>query len=176
MNKIGLSIVILAVVAIAFGSVGYVYAQSPTPATPVPGAGMGYGMMGGGRGNRGGMMGQNVALDTQEGLLHDEMIAVFAEKLGISVDDLNTRLTNGESMAQIAASKGQSADQFSALMTAARNQAIDQALKNGSLTQAQADWMRERGAGRMNGGSGMRGNGQGRNANTDCPYSPQTNP
>ena len=174
MNKTLLSIVIVAVVAIALGTAGFVYAQAPTPQTPVPGSGYGQGMMGG-RGARGGMMNQN-ATGTQDGLLHDEMIAVYAQKLGISVEDLNARLAKGETMAQISSSKGLTADQFTTLMADARSQAIDQAVKDGTLTQAQADWMNQRGGGMANGGRGMRGNGQGRNANPDCPYYPQTNP
>ena len=177
MNKIVLSILIVAVVAIALGTAGFVYAQSTTPPTPVPGTGYGYGIMGGGRGARGGMMGQNKASGTQDGLMHDEMIAAYAQKVGISVEDLNARLANGETMAQIASSKGLTADQFTILMTDARSQAIDQAVKNGTLTQAQADWMNQRGTGMAksgNGGRGMRGTGQGRNANPDCPYYPQT--
>lgn len=176
MNKTLLSIVIVAVVAIALGTAGFVYAQASTPQTPVPGSGYGQGMMGmGGRGARGGMMGVN-ASGTQDGFLHDEMIAVYAQKLGISVEDLNARLAKGETMAQIASSKGLTADQFTALMADARSQAIDQAVKNGTLTQAQADWMKQRGAGMTAGGRGMRGTGMGRNANPDCPYYPQTNP
>jgi hypothetical protein len=116
------------------------------------------------------MMGQAAVAGTQDGLLHDGMIAVYAQKLGISADDLNARLTKGETMAQIAYSKGLTAAQFSALMIDARTQAIDQAIKDGTLTQAQADWMSQRGAGMMGG----RGTGQGRNANPDCPYYPQT--
>lgn len=76
-----------------------------------------------------------------DGLLHDEMIAVFAEKLGISRDDLDARLAEGETIAQIASAKGLTVDQFRTLMVDARAQAIDQAAKNGTLTQSQADWM-----------------------------------
>ncbi len=182
MNKTFLSVVLVAVVAIVFGTVGLVSAQTPTPQTPVPGSGYGQGMMNGqgrgnmanGQGNRGGMM--NQAVGNQDGVLHDAMTAVYAEKLGISVDDLNARLAKGETMAQIASSKGLTAAQFTALMADARSQAIDQAVKDGTLTQAQADWMNQRGAGMAAGGRGMRGSGQGRNANTDCPYFPQTQP
>jgi hypothetical protein len=184
MNKTFLSVVLVAVVAIVLGTVGLVYAQTPTPQPAVPGSGYGQGMMNGqGRGgmmnpqgNRGGMMNQAAAGD-QDGVLHDAMIAVYAQKLGISVDDLNARLAKGETMAQIASSKGLTAEQFTALMTDARSQAIAQAVKDGTLTQAQADWMNQRGAGMAAGGrGGMRGTGQGRNANSTCPYFSQTNP
>jgi hypothetical protein len=69
-------------------------------------------------------------------------------------------------------------------MTDARTQAIDQAVKAGTLTQAQADWMKTRGgamnnggmmgAGQRGAGRGMRGNGTGDPAT--CPYFNQTNP
>ena len=89
------------------------------------------------------------------------MIAVYAQALGISVEDLNARLANGETVSQVAAEKGLTAEQFSALMADARSQAIDQAVQDGTLTQEQADWLKTRGA-RMSGGSrsGMRGREQ----------------
>jgi hypothetical protein len=174
MKKLLLSIVMIAVVAIALGSAGFVYAQTTNPPTPVPGTGYGYGM--GGRGMRGGMMNQGQAASTQDGILHDAMISVYAQKFGLTVDELNAHLAKGETMAQIASSKGLTAEEFQTLMTDARSEAIDQAVKAGTLTQAQADWMKQRGAGMANGGRGMRGTGMGRNANTDCPYYPQTNP
>jgi hypothetical protein len=124
---------------------------------------------------RGGMMGANAA-GTQDGLMHDEMIAAYAQKLGLTVEDLNTRLANGETMSQVALSQGLTAEQFTALMVDARSQALDQAVKNGTLTQVQADWMKQRGAGQMMGGRGMRGAGQGQGANPDCPYLSQTQP
>ena len=172
MNKTVLSIVIVMVVAIALGTTSFVNAQSSTPQAPVSGTGYGNGM--GSRGVRGGMM--HSAAGTQDGLLHDEMIAVYAEKLGVSVDDLNARLANGETLAQIASSKGLTIDQFRALMTDARSQAVDQAVKNGTLSQEQADWMKQRGAGAGmgNGGRGMRGNGQGQFTNPNCPYTHTT--
>ena len=176
MKKFLFGIVIAAVVAIVFGSTSLVSAQSGNPPTTVPAGGYGQdrrgGMMGG-QGARAGMMNNPNAAGDQDGLLHDEMIAVYAQKLGIAAEDLNVRLANGETMAQIAASKGLTAAQFTTLMSEARSQAIDQALKAGTLTQAQADWMKQRGAGMAAGGRGMRGNAQNRNANPDCPYTGQ---
>jgi hypothetical protein len=176
MNKILLSVIVVAIFAL--GTVGYVFAQTPTPATPgaTQNYGMGRGMMGGRGGMMGGMMG---SADDQDGLLHDAMIAVYAEKLGISVDDLNARLAKGETMYQIATAKGLTAAEFQALISDARTQAIDQAVKAGTLTQAQADLMKQRGAGMMGGTTGgmggMRGNrGAGQAAN--CPLYQQTNP
>lgn len=173
MNKILLGLVVVVIVAIALGTAGVVAAQSPTP---VPGTGTGYGM-GAGRGNRGGMNNGGlggVVAGTQDGLLHDEMIAAFAEKLEISVDDLNERLAAGETVADIAIAEGLTVEEFFAIRVEVRTQVLDQAVKDGLLTQEQVDWMKTRGAG--NGaGRGMRGNGQGRFGNGECPYL-QTNP
>ena len=171
MNKFVLSIVMVAVVAIALGTTSIVSAQSPTPQSTVPGTGAG---MMNGRGGRGTMQSAPAA---QDGLLHDGMIAVYAEALYLSVEDLNTRLANGETMSQIASSAGLTADQFLSLMKDARNKAVDQAVSDGTMTQAQADWMKLRGAGagRSGRGSGARGAGLGQFANPDCPYY-QANP
>jgi hypothetical protein len=182
MKKLLFGIVAVVVIAAALGTAGLVFAQTSTPQAPVPGSGYGYGAMGG-RGMGGGMMRQGQTTSPRygmmngvdSGLLHDGMIAVYAEKLGLTVAEIITRLANGETMAQIASSKGLTADQFQALMLDARSQAIDQAVKAGTLTQAQADAIKQRGAGMMAGGRGMRGAGQGQYANPNCPYFDQTN-
>jgi len=168
MKKLVLSLVIAAVIVVAFGSASAVYAQSTTPQAP---AGTGYGISAGGRGVRGGMMGQTAGIGTQDGLLHDEMIAVFSDKLGISVDDLNARLADGETMSEIALSEGLTIEEFQTLLTDARSQAISAAVADDTLTQDQADWMSTRGAGRTAGGRGMgaRGTGLGQYANPGCP-------
>ncbi len=168
MKKILLSMVVVAVLAVAFFGVSTAFAQTPTPGTS------GYGM-GAGRGMRGGIAGAGLQ-GTQSGILHDEIVAAFAQKLGLTVDEINTRLANGETLSQIAASKGYTFDQFTALMVEARTQAIDAAVKAGTLTQAQADWMKTRGM-FMNGqGRFGQGAGQGRFANPSCPYYNQTTP
>jgi hypothetical protein len=169
MKKLVMTIVVLAIIAITLGSAGYVYAQASNP--PVA-PGTGYATMAGGRGGRGGM----VAAQNQDGLMHADMAPVYAEKLGISVEDLNARLANGETMSQIAVSKELTAEEFTALMNDARSQAVDQAVKDGTLTQAQADWMKQRGTGMPStSGRRMRGAGQSQFTNPDCTYA-QPNP
>lgn len=169
MKKLVLSLVIVAVIAVAFGTASSVYAQSTTPQAPVTGSGYGMGTVG--RGVRGGMMGQTAGIGTQDGLLHDEMIAVYTDKLGISVDDLNARLSDGETLSQIAISEGLTIDEFIALRTDVRSQVIAAAVADGTLTQDQADWMTTRGVGGTAGGRGMgaRGTGLGQYSNPDCP-------
>jgi hypothetical protein len=178
MKKFVLAFVVLATLVVALISTGQVAAQGPAPASPQAlGTGVGNGGPMGGRGARGG----NAAAGFTgvEGLLHDGMLAVFAQELDVPVADLNARLANGETIAQIAAEKGLSAEQFSALMADARGQAIDQAVADGTLTQEQADWLKTRGAQGNGGMAGARGTRGGRGANAgsaDCPYFPQANP
>ena len=175
MKKFTVTLMVVAVVVIALGAVGVAYAQTNPQGI---GTGLGAGMMAG-RGSRGGMGAGNMTAG--DGILHDYMIAAYAEKLNIPVADLEARIDQGETMAQIAVSTGLTVDQFRTLMVEVRTQAIDQALKDGKITQQQADWMNQRGAGQMAGGQmgngrGMRGSGQGQYANPDCPYYDQTNP
>lgn len=189
MKKFGIAIAIVATLVVALMSTGYVFAQGTIPHAPQT-SGTAYGYGRGAMNNGGGMIagrgGAGISAAAGEGILHDGMIAIYAEKLGISVNDLNDRLAEGETMAQIASSQGLTAEQFSALMTDARMQAIDQAVKDGTLTQSQADWLKTRGAGMAgaNGaaargaGRGMRGNGAnyGTGDPTTCPYFTQTTP
>lgn len=169
MKKIVLSLVVLAVLATALFTVGSAYAQAPvpqTPTAPAQGAGVGPGRMA--RGQRG----PAIANGGEEGPLHEAMLQVYASNLGLTVDALVARLANGETLSAIAAEKGLPVEQFQALMVEARGVAADQAVKDGTLTQEQADWLKTRGAGqggRMV-GRGARGqDGMGMYAG-DCPY------
>lgn len=167
MKKFVVLFALVSTLAVAFIFTRNVYAQDTTPPEQTPG-GYGYG--------RGLMGGQAVRGD---GILHDAMITVYSEKLGISVDELNTRLSNGETLAEIAAAKGLTVDQIIALRSEARTLAIDQAVKDGTITQAQAEWMKQRGVGGMMGsgrgsGRGMHGVGPSGNR-ANCPYFNQPN-
>jgi Spy/CpxP family protein refolding chaperone len=166
MKKFAVTIMVLTVVVFALGSVGVAYAQTSAPGT---GTGLDSGYKGG-RGGRGGMGAGNMAAG--EGILHDYLIAAYAEKLDIPVADLEARLSQGETMSAIAVSSGLTVDQFQTLMVEARSQAV----ADGTLTQTQADWMNQRGAGQRASGRGMLGGGQGQFANPDCPSYSQTNP
>jgi len=186
MKKFMMSVAVLAVLVSVFVFAGMAYAQSANPPVAAPDAAYGRGGMMGGRGGmmaggRGGMMSAYGANVDQDGPMHDTMVAALAEKLGLSVEDINTRLANGETMYQIAASKGLSTADLQALMSDVRAKAIDEMVKDGTLTQEQADWMKQRGgmmggAGRggMMGGRGMHGTGAG--TNPDCPFGTQVTP
>jgi hypothetical protein len=108
--------------------------------------GTGTGMMGGGRGGLRGQAG--------DGLLHDYMIAGFAEAFNLTVDELQARLDAGETMYDVATSLGYTQEQFSELIVSVRTDAIAQAMADGVITQEQADWMLDHMAQRQAGGYG----------------------
>jgi len=175
MKKIGLAVLVVAVLGVALSATGLVYAQTPTPQAPLATGGSGYGMHMSGGAQRA-RMGFTFQADGEEGVLHEAMITIFAEKLGIPVADLNARLAAGETMSAIALSTGMTIEEFRTLMIDARSQALDQAVATGTLTREQAEWMKTRGAGQMMGaGRGLR-NGMGQFANPDCPYNTQVQP
>lgn len=161
MKKLILGLVVVTVITVSLGTFGLVNAQAPQPqSTPAPG--FGYGQMGG-RGA--GLM--LAGSEANRGLLHDAILKAFAEKIGLTVDELNTRLANGETMAAIATSEGLSFEEFQKAMVDIRNQAIEQAVQDGTLTREQADWLKQHGPGMTNRGR-WNMNGTGRFANPDC--------
>jgi hypothetical protein len=95
------------------------------------------------------------------GVMHDYMISAFASAVGLTVDEVNTLLAKGETPAQIAIAQGKTEADLPALWTQVRKDALNKAVADGVITQAQADLM----LGRMNNypGSGF-GPGFG-----DCP-------
>lgn len=122
--KKSILIIGLVVVALAVVGVSAAFAQGPAPDAGTTG------------------------LPTGAGFLHTYMVAAFAEKLNLKLEDVNARLAAGESMYEIAIATGVQAQDFSALMVEVRSQALHAALKDGVITQAQADWMLSRGFGR----------------------------
>ncbi len=100
------------------------------------------GMMGGNGLGPGGMMGGR-GLGQNAGVMHDYMISAFATAVGLTVDEVNTRLTNGETLAQIAIAQGKAEADLPALWTQVRQDALNMAVADGVITQAQADVMLE---------------------------------
>lgn len=164
MKKTTLIILIVSVAALVFA--GAAFAQTDTPLNP--------GFGGGGR---------NSTSQVGTGWLHDYMIEYYAAAFDMDAAVLNERLLAGETMADIAFSLGYTVDEFSVLMTEARQYALDSALADGLITQDQYDLMITRGlmgAGGGGNGGGMgngrgggrhnSGTGTGINYNPDCPY------
>jgi len=145
------SITALVLVTAAFGSATSVFAQSNTPENPWN-ANVDYPQ---GRGPRGGNDGLAIPGDE---ILHDEVIAAFSEVSGIPVADIETALDAGETLADMAVAEGFTLVEFQTMMDEAFEQALDQAVVNGDITQEQADWMKDRGN-RMNSDPATRGTG-----------------
>ena len=173
MNKkiiIGIAVVTLAVAVL--GVAGFAFAQTQTP--PVPDNAYGPGMMRQGRpgafgsgmmgGSGSGMMqGWN---DEGYGPMHEYMVKAFAEALGLTPEELQSKLDSGETPWTIAQAQGLSQEDFTKLMVDARAKALQQAVTDGVLTQKQADWMNQRmqqmqGNGFGPGGCPMNGSGFG---------------
>jgi len=168
LKKIWIGIVLAGVLVAAFAAAGDVYAQAVGPQgvqdNSMPGIG-----------RRGVMIGNQGFARTGDGLLHEYMVAAFAEKLGVEVEVLNERLANGERMLDIALDLDFTVEEFRTLMLDARTQAIDAALADGVITPEQADWMKMRGSGASAGQrAGKRGGFGGNLAN--CPMYNQTIP
>jgi hypothetical protein len=118
---------LLVVAALAVLGAGVAVAQTPQPPSPGNGAGMGPGI---GRGP-----------------LHEYMVKAMADALGISTSEFEARHDAGQSAYQIALDLGLSADKIPTLLSAARSKALDAAVADKAITQAQADWMKSRGPG-----------------------------
>jgi hypothetical protein len=102
------------------------------------------GMMGR-RGNAPGMMGRGgFGVAQGKGLMHDYMVSAFAEAVDLTVEEVETRLQDGERMAEIALAQGITEDTLPDLLTQVRTSALNAAVADGVITQAQADFMLER--------------------------------
>jgi hypothetical protein len=73
--------------------------------------------------------------------LSDYMTAAMEDVLGLNVDEINTKLSSGETFTTIALSLGYTIDEIPALMTSVRTEAIDLATAAGVLTADQAAFL-----------------------------------
>jgi len=157
MKKVLLVVVIIVVCAAAVAVAGLAYAQIKTLPGGTLGIGrvksgpstdsergnksdFGPGMMGGGRGLGPGMMGRRGA-NWGDGPMRQYMLEALAEQLGLTPDELQARLQNGETPYQIAKDKGLTDDQIRDLLTKAQDAALEKAVAAGVITQKQADQM-----------------------------------
>lgn len=149
MKKLGLFLTITSLVIMSLSAVVFnqAYAQTPTP-NPTDGFGP---RSGWGHGKPGGF----------QGVLHDYSVKALAEALGITAEDLQTRLTAGEKMFDIAKSKGWTLQDFQSKMPDIMSKALDLAVADGKITKEQADLMRQRqqdwskGGNKMGAGDGV---------------------
>jgi hypothetical protein len=89
------------------------------------------------------------------GPLHDYIVAAFADRLDLDVDEVETAIDSGQTLYQIALANGVSADDFPALMREVRSAALDEAVADGVISRQRAERMRSRGE--LGGGRGTRG-------------------
>jgi polyhydroxyalkanoate synthesis regulator phasin len=94
------------------------------------GPGFGFGPRGGGPGH----MGLQLGLDIRGGA-----VDAAAGALGLSRDDLVTKLRAGKSIADVAKDQGKSLDDVKAAITDAVTKELDQRVKDGKLTADQRD-------------------------------------
>jgi hypothetical protein len=150
------TILVVALVVLALGALGVGVAFAQGPVT-------------GGYGPRGGMMGGN-----GYGPVHDYVEQALAAKLGITEKQVEDALAAGKSMYQIALDNGIKQEDVVTFMNGVHKDAFDKAVKDGVMTQQQADWMAQRmqtmyqngyangtGTCPMGGGSFGPGNGRG---------------
>ena len=139
------TLLVVAVIGVALASTSAVFAQTTSPENSLPGNSTG-GVSGDamGYGRRSGNQVYQLS-EAQDGLLHDAIITAFAETLGLSADEVNLRLADGETMSEIALSTGMTYDEFTILLNEIHEQVVDQAVMDGTLTQEQAKlyWSRE---------------------------------
>lgn len=169
MKKLTIGLILAAVLVLVVGTA--VFAQTETPEPPEGWEGKG-GRGPGGWGGRG-MMGPGDGT----GEVHDYMIEGMADALGLSVDELETRLEAGERMYEIASSLGMDQESFFEAMSQARDEAMEQAYEDGVLSEEQYENFlnRGQGAGQFGGGMGHHGGGRGPRGggggfNGECPY------
>jgi hypothetical protein len=96
----------------------------------------GYSGMMGGRGHYGGGM--------MNGFF---MLDIIAQELGTTVEDVQTELANGSTIAQLAENQNVAIEDLIAAVSAAHQEQLNQAVADGWMTQEQADWMQEQMAG-----------------------------
>jgi hypothetical protein len=181
MKKLWIIGTLAALALIAFGVVGYAYAQSQDDDSPEDGISYGCGMSGTGRGmmrmfnaDQGEGSCGFANGDGEYGPLHDYMFTAFAQALGLTPEEIETRRQAGDTLSDMVQEQNLTAEEFQELVTTARTSAINQAVADGVITQAQADFMLERmermaenafgpGSGAGNGGCRHNGGGRGNN-------------
>ena len=127
------SIAVLIVIVLALGVAGIAFAQDQTPPTgdfcPYGGTCGGYGT-----GGYGGMHGYGY---------QGTMPAILADALGMTSEELYAALSDGQTIAELAAAQGVEMDALVDALVAPRILQLEQAVADGYMTQEQADWMIE---------------------------------
>ncbi len=75
------------------------------------------------------------------GWMHDYVEKALAAKLGLTEEQVEAQLAAGKTMYQIALDNGIKQEDLATFMTEVHKDALAQAVKDGAITQQQADWM-----------------------------------
>ncbi len=126
MKKFLVGISVLLVAVVIFGA-GFFFAQSNLVSAAGLPISFGPGNMMGGRGG--------------QGLVHEYVEQALADKLGITIEAVETSFDNGKTMVQITTDNGIKGADAAALLTEVHKTAFDKAVKERLITQAQADTM-----------------------------------
>ena len=76
--------------------------------------------------------------------MHEQVWTAVAKKLGLTYAELNTAVQNGQTVAQLAQAKGVSLDALKTAALDAMKTSFADLVKQGVMTQEQADWMLDR--------------------------------
>ena len=74
----------------------------------------------------------------------DEMIDVVSEQTGLTVEEIESRLAEGERLFDIASDAGLEEEAFFDLMSEVRKEYLEEAVENGWMTEERYQWMMER--------------------------------
>ena len=132
--KKGLLISGILVLLLTLGGATIVFAQDENPQTEDPAVWYGCGGMG--RGMMGDWNGDSA--------MHELYFGLLAENLGLSTDELEQKLQDGQTLQEVALELGWTEDDFSEMFAETHTSALKQAVEEGILTQEQANWMSER--------------------------------
>jgi hypothetical protein len=147
MKKLILTFCLIAATAISLATASFVYAQNSNLTNqPFP-AWMQNMMNQDSMIGRGGMMGLGMMggkIGAMHNIMHEDMVAALAERLDLSVEEINQRLNGGEIMFEIAEEAGLSEEAFTTWMLQAKKASLRLAVEDGVISQQQADWMLDR--------------------------------
>jgi protein-disulfide isomerase-like protein with CxxC motif len=118
---------------VAVVSVGMVFAQDDTPEPPYDGEGLGSWKWGHGRGGRGGF----------PGIDREEVKTRLAGVLGMTLEEFDAAISDGETLASLAEANGVSFEELREVMDELFDEALATAVQDGNITQEQADQILE---------------------------------
>ena len=93
--------------------------------------------------------------------MHEAVWTAVAKELGMTYEQLVAATQSGKTIWQLAAEKGVSIERLRQVMLDARKAALADLVKQGVITQEQADWMLNHSQGMMGGGFGSCGGNPG---------------